>query len=48
MPQPADYLGAFVILATVAILGCGAAVIALIATVEHVCIKMKRARRRRG
>lgn len=48
MPQPADYLGAFVILSTVAILGCGAAVVALIASIEHVCIKVKRARRRRG
>lgn len=48
MPQPADYLGAFVILAMVAILGCGAAVIALIATIDHFRIQFKRARRRRG
>jgi hypothetical protein len=48
MPQPADYLGAFVILSMVAILGCGVAVAVLIATIEHVYIKMQRARRRRG
>jgi len=42
MPQPADYLGAFMILAMVAILGCGAAVLALIATVEHFWTQHKR------
>jgi len=50
MPQPADYLGAYVILAMVAILGCGAAVIALIATIDHFVTQHKRAvlRRRRS
>lgn len=48
MPQPADYLGAFVLLSMVAILGCGAAVIALIAAIDHFHTQWKRARRRRG
>lgn len=42
MPQPEDYLGAFVILALVATLGCGVAVITLIAAVDHFCTKLKR------
>lgn len=50
MPQPADYLGAYVLLFMVAILGCGAAVIALIAAIDHFVTQHKRAvlRRRRG
>lgn len=50
MPQPADYLGAYVILFMVAILGCGVAVIALIATIDHFVTQHKRSalRRRRG
>ncbi|QZE10622.1 membrane protein [Streptomyces phage Bilo] len=48
MPQPADYLGAYMILGTVAILGCGVAVIALVAVFDHLHTQHKRARRRRG
>ncbi|AWN05215.1 hypothetical protein SEA_HOTFRIES_47 [Streptomyces phage HotFries] len=50
MPQPEDYLAAYVLLLMVAILGCGAAVIALIAAIDHFVTQHKRAvlRRRRG
>ncbi|AWN06006.1 hypothetical protein SEA_RAVENPUFF_49 [Streptomyces phage RavenPuff] len=42
MPQPEDYLAAYVLLLMVMILGCGAAVIAIIAAIDHFMLQYKR------
>jgi len=50
MPQPADYLVAYMIIATVAILGCGVVGFLTAALIDHALENHKRAvlRRRRG